>query len=575
MPPARSLRDVPRIRILLALGVATLIALLARLAWRDFGGDSGFHGHGWCYLWDPALVAAHVTSDALIGISYMAISLTLVHLVRRTRQGLPFSWIFVAFGAFIIACGATHLVEIWTLWTPMFWLSADIKIITAIASVTTAAVLPPLVPKVLQLIEQARLSEDRRRALERAHEELERRVAERTAALHESLTREQRLREAAETANRAKEEFLATVSHELRTPLNAILGWSDLLQRPDLESAATSRALGAISRNARAQAQVIDDLLDVSRITSGKLALTLQPTDLAQVVRAAVDVVRPAASGKHLTIECQLPPEPVIVNADASRLQQVAWNLLSNAVKFTPDGGAVGVRVSAGDGRARLDVRDNGIGISASFLPHLFDRFTQADSSTTRRYSGLGLGLSIAKHLVELHGGTISAASDGPGFGTTFSIALPVLTTTPPRVAESHAAATRVRSDALAGHTVLVVDDDGESREVVSAILEAAGGEVVAAASADEGLQVLAERRVQAVVCDVGMPEKDGYAFVRALRSDTREHVRRLPVVALTGYAGQIDEERVLQAGFDQHLAKPVTPATLVARLEGLLRAGR
>jgi signal transduction histidine kinase len=564
---ARTLADLPRVRFLLYFGLVTIVALLGRLALFDSAKAAGFHGHGYCYLWQTDLVAAHVISDAVIGLSYLAISITLVSVARRTKQALPYGWLFVAFGTFIVACGATHLMEIWTTWQPVFWLAADVKIITAIASVVTALVLPPVVPKVLALVEQARVSDERRLALEAAHDELEARVRERTAELEASLERERQLRAEAEEANRAKEDFLATVSHELRTPLNAIVGWSELLQRPNVDATTLARATAAIGRNARAQAQVVGDLLDVSRIAAGKLSLTLEHVDLVQLVMAAVDNVKPGADRKRLTVRVHLQQAAVFVTADEQRLQQVVWNLLSNAIKFTPDGGAITVTVEEAASLARLSVSDTGIGIAPEFVPRLFDRFTQAESSTTRRFAGLGLGLAIVRDLIQLHGGTIEVESAGLGAGATFRVVLPL---------RSHGTVERDTDRqpnvpvgrSLAGRTVLVVDDDVESLDVAKAILEAAGASVLTAASAGEGLDALSAHTFDAIVSDIGMPQADGHDLITAAR---RRRLSAAPALALSGYASSDDAHRAVESGFGRHLAKPVSPEALVAAVAGLI----
>jgi signal transduction histidine kinase len=413
-----SLRGRLYVAAALALGSVAIAAILVRLALNDYGVESGlFHPRGYCYVWIPSLVATHVVSDSLIGLSYLAISVTLIWLVWRARRGLPFSWIFIAFGAFIVACGATHFMEVWTLWRPVFWLSADVKIVTAGASVATALVLPPLMPKVIGFIQAARVSEARRVELERAQLDLERRVSERTADLATALQR-------AEDANRAEEAFLATVSHELRTPLNAILGWAAILERrPDLTL--LKRALPVIRRHAQAQARVVGDLVDVSSIASGKIRLDLQTTDLSALVTTTLDVIRPTADTKRLTVNATVMPS-IIVWGDPARLQQVVRNLLSNAVKFTPEGGSISVVVTTSDGKAHIEVSDSGIGIETSFLPSVFDRFSQADMSPTRGYHGLGLGLAIVRHLVEIHGGSVSATSPGPDHGSTFTVRIPL-----------------------------------------------------------------------------------------------------------------------------------------------------
>jgi signal transduction histidine kinase len=546
-----------------AFGLALAVAMLVRLAMLDYTGASGlFHPHGYCYLWIPSLVATHVASDLLIGVSYVAISLTLVWLVWKAHRGLPFSWIFIAFGAFIVACGATHFMEIWTLWQPMFWLAADVKLVTAGASVATALALPPLVPKVLGIIQAARVSEERRVELEQTKAELEVRVRERTNDLANALER-------AEEANRAKEAFLATVSHELRTPLNAILGWADILERrpePDL----VKRALPIIIRNAQAQARVVGDLVDVSSIASGKMRLEPQTIDLSALVANTVDVVRPAADGKRLTVSVRAQPS-VIVWGDPARLQQVVWNLLSNAVKFTPEGGSLYVGVSISADKGRIEVADSGVGIDAKFIGSMFDRFSQADTSTTRGYQGLGLGLAIVRHLVELHGGSVRAESTGLGRGSTFTVEIPLQLYGQLPLQEPEE---EPRVD-LSGLRVLVVDDDADSRETVSVILEAAGAATMHACSASSGLARVKEDRIDVIVSDIAMPGKDGLAFIQDVRQLADPARRRVPAVALTAFARDEDRRRILAAGFQTHVAKPVTAAQLVRSVAALVNAPR
>ena len=555
-----------RLQTITALGLVTLAAVLLRLAFYDYSpGSEFFHPHGYCYLWQPALVSAHVVSDALIGLSYVAISLTLIFLVRSARQHLPFSWMFVAFGGFIIACGATHFVEIWTLWTPLFWLAADVKIITAAASVLTAVLLPPLVPKVLQVVAAARVSDERRIALEDAHAEMERRVEERTRELRSALER-------AEDANRMKEAFLSTVSHELRTPLNAILGWSSMLTRKDPNPALLARGLSVIERNAWAQVQLVEDLLDISRMTAGTLRLELQPTDLAGVVRDAVDVVRPSAEAKHVSMQLAMDSAArLVVLGDARRLQQVLWNLLSNAVKFTPDGGRVEIGAMRRHGRVVVEVRDTGIGIDPSFLPKLFDRFSQADPSSTRSHHGLGIGLAIARHLVELHGGDLRAESAGEGKGATFTLELPVRENMVLASARTDGAEQNPRLDAV---RVLVVDDEPDAREMLGTILEEAGALVTTADSADAALHQLSGGDFDVVLSDVAMPARDGLTLVRELRASNDQRLQTIPAIAVSAYARREDQERALRAGFQLHITKPVAPGDLIQGIAAILPRG-
>jgi PAS domain S-box-containing protein len=395
------------------------------------------------------------------------------------------------------------------------------------------------------------------------------------------LVREQEARRLAEDANRMKDDFLATLSHELRAPLNAIVGWSEMLIRKQLSEAATEQAVSVIHRNAKAQAKIIEDLLDASRIISGKLILNRQPVDLETVIDAALDAVRPMADAMQITVGKGGAPPGAPVIGDPARLQQVAINLLTNAVKFTPRGGQVSVRLDSDEQAARIIVQDTGEGISADFLPHIFERFRQADSSYTRKHSGLGLGLAIVSHLVELHGGTVEASSAGVGQGATFTVTLPLaqaaLEPVPP---EASGAGLLVdeRKLALKGVRVLVVDDDEDTREVFRTMLTLQGAETVTAESAAEAISRLREWRPDVLLSDIGMPGEDGYALIRQVRSLRPDEGGKTPAVALTGYASEEESSRAWQAGFQAHEAKPVDAEKLiatVARLTGVGGKGR
>lgn len=380
----------------------------------------------------------------------------------------------------------------------------------------------------------------------------------------------------AQEANRIKDEFLATVSHELRTPLTAILGWSALLRSSASDQSAVERGLEAIERNARAQARIIDDVLDVSRIISGKLRLELKRVDMATVVSSALEIVGPMADARGIVIESQVGRDAVAVFGDADRLQQVVWNLASNAIKFTPKGGRVGVRVD-GDGAAvQLQVTDTGQGISPQFLPYIFDRFRQADSSSTRKHGGLGLGLAIARHLVELHGGTLKAESAGEGLGASFTMTLPVRAVQVgsrdsgvSRPADA-APAREANTSALGGLRVLVCDDEADARELIAAVLAAYGAQVRAAGSAFEVIASFAEFKPHVLVSDIGMPGIDGYGLMRHIRNLSVEQGGSVPSLALTAYARSEDVQRALAAGFQHHLAKPVDPRELIAAVSAL-----
>ncbi len=377
----------------------------------------------------------------------------------------------------------------------------------------------------------------------------------------------------AEEANRIKDDFLATVSHELRTPLNAIVGWSALLRERTLEPA-TLKGIDVIHRNALAQARIVEDILDVSRIIAGKLRLDLRPADLAAIVAEAIEVVRPSALAKRLKLGVGLPGDDCVLVADPGRLQQVVWNLVSNAVKFTEPGGEITVRLEHRQSRLVLSVTDTGRGIEPEFLPFVFDRFKQADSSITRRVGGLGLGLAIVRHIVELHGGQVEAKSDGAGKGATFFVSLPVRATVP--VAAGHgyvatddaAPSGRPTSELPPGLRVLVVDDEEDARDLLHMLLSQAGASVETAASAALGLEAVERFRPHVLVSDIGMPDEDGLSFIRRIRAATSNLA--LPSIALTAYTRSEDKTRALAAGFTTHIGKPVDPDDLIAAVANL-----
>lgn len=381
------------------------------------------------------------------------------------------------------------------------------------------------------------------------------------------LERESTARATAEESNRLKDEFLATVSHELRTPLTAILGWSRMLEGDSLESEMAARAIDTIKRNAKAQAQIIDDILDVSRIITGNLYLELQPIDVEAVLEAAINVVRPTAEAKGIQIEVNFDPEPIAVSGDANRLQQVLWNLLSNAVKFTPAGGKVFVSLRQVDSQAELVVADTGQGINAEFLPFVFDRFRQADSTSTRQHGGLGLGLAIARHLVEIHGGTVEAKSSGQGKGATFTVKLPLVGSAANSIVgsvpEHDKSATEQERQArlksqqiLAGIHVLIVDDDEDTLELLSAALTQRSAAVTAASSAAQAIDALKTFRPDVLVSDIAMPSEDGYELIQKVIA--LDISPRIPAIAITAYAKQEDKERALSAGYQRYLSKPI-----------------
>ena len=388
------------------------------------------------------------------------------------------------------------------------------------------------------------------------------------------LASERAARERAEAASRAKDEFVAMVSHEIRSPLNAILGWSTMLRQGTLDEAATANAMESIERNARAQAQLVSDLLDISRVITGKLRVNSRPVDIINSLESALESVHPAAEAKQITIDVQREPHATVVTGDADRLQQVLWNLLSNAVKFTPRQGHVSVKIGRADSSLEVVVSDSGIGIPEDFLPYIFDRFTQVDTTSARKHAGLGLGLSIARHIVELHGGTITAESQGEGKGATFRISLPVRALRPQEVesAQPHVPLDTIANDiVLNGLRIMVVDDESETRELLKVMLSSHGADVLEMPSGAEALAQLDEWKPAIIVSDIGMPVMDGYMFMKRVRALDSER-RSVPAIALTAYARAEDRLRALAAGFQMHVPKPVEASELVVVIASLAR---
>ncbi len=399
--------------------------------------------------------------------------------------------------------------------------------------------------------------------------------------LRESLTREQIARAEAEDANRMKDEFLATVSHELRTPLNAIIGWTHMLRGGRLDPSTVARAVETIERNAKSQAQLVEDILDVSRVTTGKLRLNMVTVDVASVINASIDSVQLAAESKNIELEVTLDPSARHIVGDVSRLQQIVWNLLSNAIKFTPAGGRVEVKLNRVAQEVRIQVSDNGQGINAEFLPHIFDRFRQEDGTTTRRFGGLGLGLSIVRHLVELHGGTVYADSPGEGLGAAFSISLPLPAGSKQprrRRAESRTvwtpetvkAAPLATLPSLEEVKVLLVDDDQDTLQMLSVMLTESRAQVHVAASAAEALEVLQWYKPDVIVSDLAMPGEDGYSLIGKIRSMETKGGFSVPAVALTSHVRIEDRTRALSLGFNMFVPKPVEPTELISAIANL-----
>jgi PAS domain S-box-containing protein len=682
---------------------------------RSLFSAGGLLPHGVCYSWLPGLVWLHVVSDVMIGLAYFSIPVALVYFVRR-RADLPFNWLFVLFGVFIVACGATHWMDVWTLWQPHYWLSGTVKAVTAAASVPTAIATVMLIPHALAIPSTAQLRSardaleaevvERRRveeALRRTQAELEERVAIRTAELQASrealrqsnavldtlfeqspiglglwdrqcryvrvnralaeingvpaeahigrrldevlpdmdpavtaafravldtgapilqhevsgvtpaypgrlrhwlvnyfpvrvgdaidlagatcdeitdrkeaeaerarlLAEAESARADAERANRSKDVFLATLSHELRTPLQAMLGWVQLVESGRLDERETRRAVERIGYNVRAQARLINDLLDVSRIVTGKLRLAIEAVDPVAVIDSAIDTLRPAAEAKAIGVtRATAAPVPRMA-ADPDRLRQVVVNLLSNAIKFTPEAGSVEIAVTAGARELEIAVRDNGEGIEAELLPLVFERFTQGRSPHEQGL-GLGLGLAIVRNLVELHGGTVRAASGGPGQGATFVVRLPIGNV--PAMSDGGAdPAAAAGEQPLRGLRILVVEDADDARETLVGGLAEAGAVVDGAADAAAAVERVAALRPTVLVSDIGLPAEDGYALLARLRALGHD----LPAIAVTAFGTNEDRDRALAAGFAEHLTKPVSLGELVRAIKRAVRTPR
>jgi signal transduction histidine kinase/ActR/RegA family two-component response regulator len=423
----------------------------------------------------------------------------------------------------------------------------------------------PVRPATLLSVIESGLRARRRQYEVRLHLEQEQRSHREREEL---LAREKAAREAAEEASRLKDEFLATVSHELRTPLMAILGWANILQTSDVDHQTLASGLETIERNARTQVQLINDLLDVARVVSGKLRLDLNPTDPSPIVNAAVNVVRPAAEAKNISLEVVAAPVGII-SADDERLQQVVTNLLTNAVKFTPSGGNIVVRLRRAGNEVEILVQDSGRGIAPEFLPQVFEQFRQADQSSTRSYGGLGLGLAIVRQLVGLHGGTVQALSEGEGKGATFIVKLPLITsmTTQPVVPPEG----EVSSRPLDSVRLLVVDDEKDTRDLLRTVFERSGATVEIAESAPEAFRLFVMSPPDALISDIGMPEEDGYSLIARIRGLAPQEGGATPAVALTAFVRSEDQARALASGFQRHMSKPLQVNELVRAVRELL----
>jgi len=570
--------------------VALLLLLVFPGWWNSLLAVNGFIPHGHCYLWKPGLVWLHVLSDSFIALAYVAISATLAYLVYKTRREIPFHWMFLAFGSFIIACASTHFMDVWTLWHPTYWLSGVLKVITAIASVTTAFILPFLVPQALALVESAKLSEERRSHLETANHKLE--------AMNEQL----------KEVDQLKTQFFANVNHELRTPLALILGPVEKLLKHGELSQEHQHDLKIVDRNARLLLKQVNDLLDVSKLEAGKMALNSTQVDLAQLVRLTAANFDGLAQEKNIAWTIDVP-ESLPAQIDAAKVQRILLNLISNAFKFTPNGGIIyctlesnQAEINSADGvstslpvqvdRAILSVRDSGPGVSAALQETIFERFSQGEGSTTRRFGGTGLGLAIAKEFAELQGGTIGI-SDAPEGGAQFTVELPLLTPSDSSITASTTKLNQseeianqlveelrtlapIDSDlpapAVGKPLVLVVEDNLEMNQFITTTL-ASEYCTATAANGQEGLEQAIALKPDLILSDVMMPYLSGAQLVQQIR--THPELDTTPVVMLTAKADDELRVQLLRQGAQDYLMKPFSVEELQARVSNLIAVKR
>jgi signal transduction histidine kinase/CheY-like chemotaxis protein len=511
--------------------------------------SSGFMPHGHCYLWQPATLWLNVASDGVIAAAYYAIPFALYYFVRERRTEIPYSGILLMFAAFILLCGTTHLMEIWTVWRPDYRLAGLLKALTGVVSVTTMLALFHVMPKAMLLRSPSQLRtevESRTAELARVNEELRAHIAARDLA--ESQLREQ---------DKRKDEFLATLAHELRNPLAPIRHAVRLLGME--QSTAEQRRWGrdVIDRQAHRMALLLDDLLDVSRITRGRLEIKRERVDLSTLIGSAVETVRPAIEEKQHALHVVQPKEPLIIDVDPLRLSQSISNLLTNAAKYTPRGGTINLTAALTPNNLVITVSDTGAGFEPEVVPALFEMFSQADSGVEDAGGGLGIGLSLVKGLVQLHGGTVSASSPGRGRGSEFSISLPRSLVVPPE-ASTKSDQPAASLGALRRVRILIADDNRDAAESVGRLLELSGHEVIIAYSGSQALELGRQHGPDIVVLDIGMPDMNGYEVARAVRKE--DWGRDVLLLALTGWGQEEDKEKARLAGFDRHLTKPVDP---------------
>ncbi len=529
-----------------------------------------FLPHAFCYAWRPGLIRLNLISDSLIGAAYIAIPIALFQFIRK-RSDIPFNWMFALFGVFIVACGATHWIEVWTLWNPSYWLAGSVKAITAAASVPTAVLLFFLLPKALLLPSVAQIEAAKRdleqeierrksveAALENSHRELENRVKQRTAQLSAANEQLELQRSELEAASRAKTEFLAILSHELRNPVHAIQANCQIIAT-SMPGEAKERAASAIQRQIDKLGVLLQELLDVAALSRSTLAML--PVDLANVVKAAVETVTWQLRERGHNVAIELPDRAVTVQGNAERLEQAIANLLSNATKYTPSGGHVWVSLAAIDDQVVLSVRDDGIGIPSEEVPRLFKIFSRGSAARQLSADGLGLGLHIADAIIKAHAGSIRAASAGSGQGSEFTITLP--RADPAAIASvPSVAATTSRAKPL---DVLIVDDNRDAADALRHLIELDAHRVCVCYDGPDAIEQLRKQRFDVALIDIGLPTIDGYEVARAARKADAEY--RPLLVALTGWGADEDKARAQVAGFDRHLTKPVRFEDLAAVL--------
>jgi signal transduction histidine kinase len=593
--------DSHRLRSLgLAGGTLFMLVAAAVVIGRGAEGD-GFMPHAHCYLFNEKLMLLHGGSDLLIGLSYVAISATLTYLVVRSRRDLPFHWMMLAFALFIVACGGTHFMELWTLRSPhpQYWLSGWVKGVTAAASLVTAMLLPPLIPKIREVLASARLATAHKTELERAYRELSELYKKATAPTpkKESLGSISRIavpaepesgepkdlaemakevsvharelevaKQAAEAANRAKDQFLAVLSHELRTPLTpALTAASNLETAENIDPRELRESLALIRRNIELEARLVDDLLDLTRISKGKLQIHVSTINLHETVQHAAEMCRSEAHQKQANLVLHLEAADHYVRGDGARLAQVSWNLILNAVKFTPAEGRITVRTCNPEpGRVRIEVEDTGIGIEPEMLARIFEPFQQGEENTTRRFGGLGLGLSVAKGLIIAHGGSISVASDGKDRGAKFTVEM--ATTEPPaapKIAPAMPSSAPQRS-----LRILLAEDHEDTRRALDRLLTRWGHQVRTAPTIADALAIAGDFLPQVLLSDIGLPDGTGIELIGKIRND-----HEIIAIAMSGYGMEADMELTKHAGFAEHLVKPVSAERLKESIERLLNS--